>query len=51
MITLFGLIGVPASATLVLSIQLGMLSLVVALPGGLLWLSLKSRAPSLPVAS
>jgi len=51
MIALFGLIGVPASATLVLSIQLGLLSLIVALPGGLLWLALKSRAPSLSVAS
>lgn len=51
MITLFGLIGVPASATLVLSIQLGLLSLVVALPGGLLWLALKPKAPSLSVAS
>ena len=44
MIALFGLIGVPASATLVLSIQLGLLSLLVALPGGLLWLTLKSSA-------
>jgi uncharacterized protein (TIRG00374 family) len=51
MIALFGLIGVPASAALVLSIQLGLLSLIVALPGGLLWLALKSRAPSLSVAS
>jgi len=51
MIALFGLIGVPASATLVLSIQLGLLSLIVALPGGLLWLALKSRAPNLSVAS
>ena len=51
MIALFGLIGVPASTTLVLSIQLGLLSLIVALPGGLLWLALKSRAPNLSVAS
>ena len=53
MIALFGLIGVPASATLVLSIQLGLLSLVVALPGGLLWLALKSNAsrPSATLSS
>jgi len=51
MIALFGLIGVPASTTLVLSIQLGLLSLIVALPGGLLWLALRSRAPNLSVAS
>lgn len=47
MIALFGLVGVPAGATLVLSIQLGLLSLIVALPGGLLWLVLKSGTPSL----
>jgi glycosyltransferase 2 family protein len=51
MITLFGMIGVPASSTLVLSVQLGLLSLLVALPGGLLWLAFKSKAPSLSVAS
>jgi uncharacterized membrane protein YbhN (UPF0104 family) len=42
MITVFGLVGVPASASLVLSIQLGLLLLVVALPGGLLWLAMKT---------
>jgi uncharacterized protein (TIRG00374 family) len=42
MITVFGLVGVPASASLVLSIQLGVLLLVVALPGGVLWLAMKS---------
>jgi hypothetical protein len=47
MIALFGLVGVPASAALVLSIQLGLLSLLVALPGGLLWLAIRSHAPSL----
>jgi uncharacterized protein (TIRG00374 family) len=47
MITLFGLIGIPAATALALSVQLGLLSLVVSLPGGLLWLSLKSRAPTL----
>jgi uncharacterized protein (TIRG00374 family) len=51
MIALFGLIGVPASATLVLSIQLGLLSLLVALPGGLVWLALKPHASNPAVAS
>ena len=46
MITLFGLIGVPASARLVLSIPVGLFSLIVALPGGLLWLAMKSTAPA-----
>jgi uncharacterized protein (TIRG00374 family) len=45
MIMLFGLVGVPASASLALSVQLGLLLLVVALPGGLLWLAMKSNAP------
>lgn len=49
-VLLFGLIGVPSSAALVLSLQLGLLALLVVLPGGILWLLLqiKDRAPSLP---
>lgn len=43
MIFLFGFVGVPASATLILSVQLGLLSLLVALPGGILWLLLKPK--------
>jgi len=50
MIALFGIIGVTASATLVLSVQLGLLSLIVALPGGVLWFSLKHDPPILPAA-
>ncbi|WP_421999502.1 lysylphosphatidylglycerol synthase transmembrane domain-containing protein [Reyranella sp.] len=50
MITLLGLVGVPASASLVLSVQLGLLLLVVALPGGLLWLAMKPAA-SRPAAT
>ena len=38
MIMLFGLIGVAPSAALALSVQLGILSLAVALPGGVVWL-------------
>jgi hypothetical protein len=47
-ILMFGLIGVPSSAALVLSLQLGLLALLVVLPGGILWLLLqiKDRAPS-----
>jgi len=43
MIGLFGLIAVPASAALALSVQLGLLNIVVTLPGGLLWLLVKDR--------
>jgi uncharacterized membrane protein YbhN (UPF0104 family) len=46
-VLLFGLIGVPSSAALVLSLQLGLLALLVVLPGGILWLLLqiRDRAP------
>jgi glycosyltransferase 2 family protein len=46
-VLLFGLIGVPSSAALVLSLQLGLLALLVVLPGGILWvlLQFKERAP------
>ncbi len=37
-IILFGLIGVPSSAALVLSLQLSLLALLVVLPGAVLWL-------------
>ena len=43
MIALFGLIGVPASAALALSVQLGLLNLVATLPGGVLWLLTRDR--------
>lgn len=43
MIFLFGFVGVPASAALILSVQIGLLSLLVALPGGILWLLLKPK--------
>jgi len=43
MIGLFSLIGIPASATLSMSVQLGLLSTVVALPGAVFWLLLKYR--------
>jgi uncharacterized membrane protein YbhN (UPF0104 family) len=50
MIALLGLVGVPASAALILSIQLGLLTLAVSLPGGLVWLALRSDAPG-PLAA
>lgn len=42
MIALLALVGVPASAALALSVQLGLLSMVAALPGLALWLRLKN---------
>jgi glycosyltransferase 2 family protein len=38
MVGALGLVGVPASAALALSVQLGLLTMIVALPGGILWL-------------
>jgi uncharacterized membrane protein YbhN (UPF0104 family) len=51
MIALFGLADVPSSAALALSIQLGLLGMVVSLPGILLWLMLKERAREVPSAN
>jgi len=44
MVTFFGLIGVPSSAAVVVSIQLGLLAVVLSLPGGVLFLLQRSRA-------
>ncbi|MBL6946384.1 MAG: flippase-like domain-containing protein [Rhodospirillales bacterium] len=39
MIYMFGLVGVPSEAALVLSILYGLFALVLAIPGGLIWLA------------
>jgi uncharacterized membrane protein YbhN (UPF0104 family) len=44
MIGILGLVGVPASAALVLSVQLGLLTMVVSLPGLVLWFMMKPRS-------
>jgi uncharacterized membrane protein YbhN (UPF0104 family) len=43
-IGVFSLVGVPASAALVLSVQIGVLTILASLPGGVLWLLLRSRS-------
>jgi len=43
MVTVFGLIGVPNEGALVLSILVGLVSLGVSLPGGLVWLLSRER--------
>jgi uncharacterized protein (TIRG00374 family) len=45
MVAVFGLTGLPSSSALALSVQLGLLSLVASLPGGLLFLLLRSDQP------
>lgn len=47
MIYAFGLIGVPADGALVLSILLGLVGIVIALPGGVLWFRSGDRRLSL----
>ena len=38
MVMLLGLIGVSSEAALALSVQIGLINLIVSLPGGLLWI-------------
>lgn len=38
MVTAFALIGIPAEGALALSIMLGLIGILIALPGGLIWL-------------
>ena len=39
MVAAFGFVGVPAQESLLLSLLFGVLGIVVALPGGLIWLA------------
>jgi uncharacterized membrane protein YbhN (UPF0104 family) len=43
-IGVFSLVGVPASAALVLSVQIGVLTILASLPGGVVWLLLRSKS-------
>jgi len=48
MVSAFSLVGVPADGALVLSLLVGLAAMVVALPGGLVWLISRDKgAPSL----
>jgi uncharacterized membrane protein YbhN (UPF0104 family) len=40
MIAVFGLVGVPASTMLLLSVESGLLAMAIVLPAGILWLML-----------
>jgi len=44
MIGLLGLVGIPSSAALSISVQLGFLVILTTLPGALFWLRMKDRA-------
>jgi uncharacterized protein (TIRG00374 family) len=43
MVTLFGLVGVPPSAALIVSIQVGLVAVVLSLPGGILFLIQRTK--------
>jgi uncharacterized membrane protein YbhN (UPF0104 family) len=43
MVTIFGLVGVPPSAALIVSIQVGLLAVVLSLPGGVLFLVQRTK--------
>ena len=46
LITLLGLIGVDRSASLLLSVELGLLTTLLSIPGGVVWLMLRDRSPT-----
>jgi hypothetical protein len=41
-VSLLGVLGVDREAALLLSVEFGLLSMLVSLPGGLIWLTLRS---------
>ncbi len=47
MVTLFGLVGVPAEGALVLSVVFGLVGIAAALPGGVIWLMTRDRGETL----
>ena len=47
----FGLIGVASDAALALSVLLGLIALVTALPGGLVWLLSRERGENVSISS
>jgi hypothetical protein len=45
MVGMLGLVGVSQAAALMLSIQTGLLSIIVSLPASLIWLAYRKRTP------
>jgi uncharacterized protein (TIRG00374 family) len=48
MVGMLGMIGIPQAQALMLSIQLGLMSVILTLPAGLLWLAYRRRSPKPP---
>jgi hypothetical protein len=44
MVGMLGMVGIPRAGALVLSVQLGLLSVLMSLPAGVLWLLYRKRA-------
>ena len=44
LVTLLGLLGIDRSAAVLLSVEFGLLTTLLSLPGGLIWLTLRERA-------
>lgn len=47
MVGMLGMIGIEQAQALLLSVQLGLISIIVTLPAGLLWLAYRKRVPQL----
>jgi hypothetical protein len=43
LVTLLGLVGVDRSAALLLSVEFGLLTTLLSLPGGLVWIAMRER--------
>jgi len=50
MVTAFALVGVPREGALVLSLMLGILGIVMMIPGGVLWLLRRKSGESISAA-
>jgi glycosyltransferase 2 family protein len=45
LVALLGLLGIDREAALVLSVEFGLICTLMSLPGGVIWISLRSRSP------
>ena len=50
MITAFALVGVPSDGALVMSLTLGLIAIVMMIPGGVLWLLRRNRGETVSVS-
>lgn len=48
LVALLGLLGVDRPAALLMSLEFGLLSMLVSLPGGVVWLTWRQHADAIP---